>query len=278
MKHQMRARMCIVAPMIPLAAALMVSAAASQLDRIVGAVAPEGGAFLIKRFSVPPGATIAGVRFASNDKNTAFPRVILLRGPCRSISECALIAETADVTPIGTHRLTVPLQPVRAERWEDLYVAIELPATNGAARFGQGPGILSRQLDATGDSYFASGRAGHFGAMDVEYDMELVFVGAQKADSEQPLAKPSVRMLPNPFNPVVALEFSVPSTMPVRIDIYDAAGRRVRSFPSQVFLPGVHQLRWDGRDNNQRELASGIYLARIRIGGSSFTEKLVLAK
>ncbi len=51
---------------------------------------------------------------------------------------------------------------------------------------------------------------------------------------------------PNPFNPRTRISYTVPAAEePVRLDIYDVAGRLVRVLVNGVQEPGVHQVEWD---------------------------------
>ena len=41
---------------------------------------------------------------------------------------------------------------------------------------------------------------------------------------------------------------------------------------------GIYTIRWDGRDDSGRALASGVYLCRLRAGGEAQTRKLLLVR
>lgn len=81
---------------------------------------------------------------------------------------------------------------------------------------------------------------------------------------------------PNPFNAATIIHL-VPSFAAGRIVIYDILGRSVRSF---AIAEGAAQreITWDGHDESQRELASGLYFARAQFGIRSEVHKLVLLK
>jgi len=73
---------------------------------------------------------------------------------------------------------------------------------------------------------------------------------------------------PNPFNPRTILHFKVASSRPVEVSIYDARGRLTRALwraPSP--RPGDHLADWDGRDDAGRSVPSGVYWARLAVGG-----------
>jgi len=85
---------------------------------------------------------------------------------------------------------------------------------------------------------------------------------------------------PNPFNPVTTIGYSVPGSKPERVTlrIFTASGRLVRTLVSRPVEPGYHEARWDGKDDNGRDSASGVYLYRAEIGATSFTRKMALLR
>jgi major membrane immunogen (membrane-anchored lipoprotein) len=68
---------------------------------------------------------------------------------------------------------------------------------------------------------------------------------------------------PNPFNAGTRLALSLPGNAPVRLEIVDAAGRRVRTLLEGRLGPGDHVVRWDGRDDRGLEVPSGVLLVRL---------------
>lgn len=86
------------------------------------------------------------------------------------------------------------------------------------------------------------------------------------------------RVFPNPFNPRVKVEFSLPEAAHVEAVIYDLQGRRVRTLVSGPLPAGQHALRWDSRDEDGRRQPTGTYLLRLSDGVSQRTTKLLLVK
>lgn len=83
---------------------------------------------------------------------------------------------------------------------------------------------------------------------------------------------------PNPFNPRTTLRFELPSAGPVRLDVYDVAGRLVRSLVDETRAAGSHEVDWDGRDEAGNEVGSGVYLARLEFAGSSRVTRMGLLR
>jgi hypothetical protein len=84
---------------------------------------------------------------------------------------------------------------------------------------------------------------------------------------------------PNPFSPRTGVTFRVLSTGgDIRLTLVDASGRLVRTLLDGKPRLGMHEIRWDGRDESGRPSASGVYFARLRGREGETTQKLVLAR
>lgn len=83
---------------------------------------------------------------------------------------------------------------------------------------------------------------------------------------------------PNPFNPLTWLRFTLPRRSRATLAVYAASGRLVRTLVDQEMPPGVHLAKWDGRDESGREVASGVYFARLEADGRSAGQKMVLLR
>lgn len=75
-----------------------------------------------------------------------------------------------------------------------------------------------------------------------------------------------LRAIPNPFNPRTVFEFTLQGELPVRLRIFDLAGRLVRDLMDEP-AAGRVQREWDGADDDGRAVASGVYLAELRVDG-----------
>jgi hypothetical protein len=83
---------------------------------------------------------------------------------------------------------------------------------------------------------------------------------------------------PNPFNPETTIPYSVPWTMHVRLAIYDASGRLVRTLVNEDQGGGARSTVWNGADQAGRPVASGVYFCVLHAGEERRTQKLVLLK
>jgi hypothetical protein len=83
---------------------------------------------------------------------------------------------------------------------------------------------------------------------------------------------------PNPANPSTMISYSLPVGGVTRVEVYNIDGRRVASLVNENQSAGEHSVLWDGRDDNGRGLATGVYLYRVQSAGQNVTHKLTLLK
>lgn len=83
---------------------------------------------------------------------------------------------------------------------------------------------------------------------------------------------------PNPFNPMTTIPFFLAKAGRVELEIYDVAGRHVRTLVSAELPAGPGEARWDGADGAGREVASGTYFARLRHGEAVEVRPLMLVR
>jgi hypothetical protein len=108
---------------------------------------------------------------------------------------------------------------------------------------------------------------------------EICLETVTAADGTAPRASSlALRAYPNPFNPSVTLLYSLAGPSDVRIGIYDAAGRLVRTLVDERREAGSHRAFWSGRDTAGRPAAAGVYFARIEALGNIEARKLVLVR
>ena len=88
---------------------------------------------------------------------------------------------------------------------------------------------------------------------------------------------------PNPFNPETWIPFKLAKDADVAIHIYDVSGRLVRELKLGFKEAGSYMSRskavyWDGRNEMDERVASGVYIYRMTAGGKSFVRKMVILK
>ncbi len=83
---------------------------------------------------------------------------------------------------------------------------------------------------------------------------------------------------PNPFNPSTTIEFSTTRTLEIKLEVFNVLGQKVKTLISGAYPAGVHQIVWDGTDNEGDEVATGVYFARLRGEESQSTRKMMLLR
>lgn len=81
---------------------------------------------------------------------------------------------------------------------------------------------------------------------------------------------------PNPFTGLTTIRFELPVETNVRLEIFDAQGRRVRTLAASTFPAGFHSVEWDERNAHGLQVKSGVYLYRIQAGTFRDQKKMVL--
>jgi hypothetical protein len=83
---------------------------------------------------------------------------------------------------------------------------------------------------------------------------------------------------PNPFNPVTTIQYSLPQSGHVTLEVFNTLGQLVRTLVDEEQEAGTRSAAWDGKNNNGKESASGVYLFRLATGAGTATKKMVLLK
>ena len=101
-------------------------------------------------------------------------------------------------------------------------------------------------------------------------------------DAKEPQAVPEGFALsqnyPNPFNPSTNFSYSLPKTSDVRIAIYDLFGREINTLVNESKEAGTYTISWNGRDNQNRQVSTGVYFYKMQATGFEKTMKMMLVK
>jgi hypothetical protein len=87
---------------------------------------------------------------------------------------------------------------------------------------------------------------------------------------------------PNPFNPVTTFSYSLANESKVDLTIFNIKGQKVKTLIDEKQVAGVHQVIWDGTDENGKYISTGIYFSHCSInsGDGDYTsvKKIILLK
>jgi hypothetical protein len=105
---------------------------------------------------------------------------------------------------------------------------------------------------------------------------------ASFVEKEQSRYVPSKVMLrsnyPNPFRKQTTIEYTLPETGRVTVEVFDVLGRKVRVLVNERKKSGAHRVTWNGENRAGQGVASGVYLTRLTFKGETITQKMVLVK
>ncbi len=119
-------------------------------------------------------------------------------------------------------------------------------------------------------------------------DLPVIDPPPKRKEEELPPPPPKAGVLPqvfalrysspNPFNPVTTIAYDVPHESPVTIEVYNVAGKRVRTLVHETKEPGWYTVPWDGTSESGEAVASGVYFCKMRAGGFTEIRKMTLLK
>ena len=90
---------------------------------------------------------------------------------------------------------------------------------------------------------------------------------------------------PNPFsasgtfgNPETTIRFDLPRSSEVKLRVFNLLGAEVLTLLNERRLAGTHTFKWDGKNADQQQVVSGIYLLRLEAGNEVRVRKMVLVR
>lgn len=117
---------------------------------------------------------------------------------------------------------------------------------------------------------------GFTGVKWVRFDLSIRFKRTTFGDSPRGPGRIQAYAIPNPFQGEVVLEWQNPEREQVRIQFYDASGRKVAEVAPESSMDGT--FTWDGRSIGGEQLPTGVYHYRISIGTSQGEGRLLLLR
>jgi len=99
--------------------------------------------------------------------------------------------------------------------------------------------------------------------------------------NEYPIVQSDIELsnFPNPFNPTTTIIYQLPENGKVELNIFNIKGQKVKQLVGNQLSAGEHSVVWDGRDENNLPVSSGIYFYRLEIDNLEInTKKCLLLK
>ena len=93
-----------------------------------------------------------------------------------------------------------------------------------------------------------------------------------------PIVTEVFQNFPNPFNPDTKIRYSVCKFDKVAISVYNIKGEKVRSLVDAFQEPQWYEVVWNGRDESNKPVSSGVYFYKMKAGKYTSTKKMILMK
>jgi hypothetical protein len=109
---------------------------------------------------------------------------------------------------------------------------------------------------------------------------EFDFTLTANQPNDVPNCELTLQNHPNPFNPSTTISFMLPEpATQVKVNIYNLKGQKIRTLSRNSLQQGEHNLVWNGKDDKDNSVASGVYLYRLQVDGQTkATSKCLLLK
>ena len=83
---------------------------------------------------------------------------------------------------------------------------------------------------------------------------------------------------PNPFNPSTTIQFYLSEQAEIQLDIYNVKGQHVKKLHSGILDSGKHYFTWNGKNESNKMVASGVYFYRLHHPQKVLINKMILVK
>jgi hypothetical protein len=88
-----------------------------------------------------------------------------------------------------------------------------------------------------------------------------------------PLSFKLEQNFPNPFNPSTTIKYSLPIEANVKLRIYNILGQEIKSLVNQIHRAGFYEIEWNGQDNANQQVASGVYIYTMQANSVDGSKK-----
>jgi len=105
---------------------------------------------------------------------------------------------------------------------------------------------------------------------------------APSGDEDPEIIIPAASFLganyPNPFNPTTTIGFGLNESGNVKISVFNSRGQLVRTLVNGTMQAGMHNVVWNGMDDSNRPLGSGIYFIKMQTRNLEQTTRAIMVK
>ena len=154
--------------------------------------------------------------------------------------------------------------------------AIAVDGVEGRLYWSQGGSIHLSDLQGN-EATLITGLGG-VGSIALAVSRPATTVSTFATESGLPALSGLAPNYPNPFNAGTRLVYRLADPGPVRLEVYNVLGQRVRTLVDETQKAGSYRVHWDARDQGGTPAAAGVYVTRLQYPGGEQTRRLLLLK
>ncbi|NNE10484.1 MAG: hypothetical protein HKN20_18125, partial [Gemmatimonadetes bacterium] len=114
------------------------------------------------------------------------------------------------------------------------------------------------------------------GALEIYTDEDLLAIATDVEDANIPTRVAVFPARPSPFKSSTLFSYAIPTGGAfVELEVFNLAGRRVRTLQSSTMPAGIHQVTWDGKNQAGVSVPASVYFFRANIGGEAHITRVV---
>lgn len=83
---------------------------------------------------------------------------------------------------------------------------------------------------------------------------------------------------PNPFNPLTQIRFHIPQPERVTLEIFNILGQKIKTVMNRKLTAGDYLVSWNGQNEHGQQVASGVYIYRLKAGDFTASRKMLLVR
>jgi len=127
--------------------------------------------------------------------------------------------------------------------------------------------------------YLNNGETAEFNVSEIQeitFDSDVSVEEMVEFVSEIPIK--FLRNYPNPFNPATTIMFETEVAGKIQLEIYNVKGQKVKTLLNEEMEVGNHSIIWEGKDDENNKVSSGMYFYKISVNGKHKAKKMIMLK
>ena len=102
--------------------------------------------------------------------------------------------------------------------------------------------------------------------------------GVEQEKNSVPVLYELQNAYPNPFNPSTSIQYSIPVSNHVKVEVFNIMGQKIRTLVNKNEPAGIHSVTWDAKNDVGTKASTGIYFIRMQSSHFKSVKKVTLIK